>query len=55
MVNQRIFLRNSLEEDLLTLYDRLVELGIEYRDGEVYLVDLEAVTTHDNDELGVPS
>ena len=41
MVTSRIFGWNSLEEDLITLYMRLVELGMEYRDGEVYLADIE--------------
>lgn len=37
----RIFLRNSLEEDLMALYERLVVLGMEYSKGSVYLADLE--------------
>lgn len=41
LVTSRIFGWNSLENDLITLYMRLVELGMEYRDGEVYLADLE--------------
>lgn len=40
-MTSRIFGWNSLEEDLITLYIRLVDLGMEYRDGEVYLADLE--------------
>jgi hypothetical protein len=41
MVSSSIFLRNTLEEDLLALYDRLVDLGMKYRDSHVYLADLE--------------
>ena len=41
MVSSRIFKWNSLERDLVTLYTRLVALGIEYRDGKVYLADIE--------------
>ena len=41
MVRSRIFEWNSLESDLITLYTRLTELGMEYRDGEVHLIDLE--------------
>jgi hypothetical protein len=35
LVSPRIFLRNSLEEDLLVLYKRLTDLGMEYRDGKM--------------------
>ena len=41
MVNSRIFEWNTLEADLFKLYDRLFDLGIEYRSGKVYLADLE--------------
>jgi hypothetical protein len=41
VVSSSIFLRNTLEEDLLALYDRLVDLGMKYRDSHVYLADLE--------------
>jgi hypothetical protein len=40
LVTSRIFLRNSITEDMTTLYTRLVDLGMEYRDGQVYLADL---------------
>lgn len=32
---------SNLIEDLTLLYTRLVDLGMEYRDGKVYLADLE--------------
>ncbi len=32
---------NPLEKDLITLYRRLVDLGMEYRGSKVYLADLE--------------
>jgi len=32
---------NELIEDLILLYTRLLELGMEYRNGKVYLADLE--------------
>jgi chemotaxis response regulator CheB len=32
---------DELIADLLSLYVKLVELGMEYRNGEVYLADLE--------------
>ena len=41
LVSSRIFGWNSLTEDLIALYTRLVDLGMEYRDGKVYLADLE--------------
>jgi len=41
LVSSRIFGWNSLTEDLIALYTRLVDLGMEYRDGKVYLFDLE--------------
>ena len=31
---------DNLVENLTLLYTRLVDLGMEYRDGEVYLADL---------------
>jgi len=40
MANSRIFLRNSFEKDLLLLNHRLVNLGVEYQSGKVYLLDL---------------
>jgi hypothetical protein len=40
MVTSRIFLRNSITDDLTTLYTRLVDLGMEYHDGQVYLADV---------------
>lgn len=33
---------DELIADLVLLHARLVELGMEYRNGEVYLADLEA-------------
>lgn len=33
-------LPEDLFADLELLYDRMVDLGVEYRDGEVYLEDL---------------
>jgi len=44
-VNPRVFRWNSLEKDLVLLYERLVDLGIEYRDGKVYLAELEEVNS----------
>jgi len=41
VVSSRIFEWNNLEKDLIKLYDHLVALGVEYRDGKVYLADLE--------------
>ena len=41
MVNSHISEWNSLERNLVTLYDRLVALGMECRDGNVYLADIE--------------
>jgi hypothetical protein len=32
---------HELIDDLTSLYTKLVELGAEYRNGEVYLADLE--------------
>jgi len=32
---------HELIDDLISLYTKLVELGVEYRNGEVYLADLE--------------
>lgn len=32
---------DNLIKDLILLYTRLVDLGVEYRNGEVYLADLE--------------
>ncbi|HSX05438.1 MAG TPA: hypothetical protein VLF69_03150 [Candidatus Saccharimonadales bacterium] len=40
-MSSRIFEWNSLEQNLLSLYTNLVDLGMEYRDGKVYLADLE--------------
>ena len=43
---------HQIDEDLVKLYYRLVDLGMEYRDGEMYLADLEEylvdapITTH---------
>ena len=47
MVTSRIFQWNTIEQDLVTLYNKLVELGMEYRDGEVYLADLEELEDGD--------
>lgn len=41
MVNQRVFEWNSILQDLFQLYHRLTELGMKYRNGKVYLPDLE--------------
>ena len=41
-MNPRIFKWNTLLMDLFKLYDRLLILGMEYREGKVYLSDLEA-------------
>ena len=41
VVSSRIFLRNSVEVDLVKLYFRLSELGMEYRNGQVCLADIE--------------
>ena len=34
---------SKLSEDLMMLYAKLVELGIEYREGKVYVADIEEV------------
>jgi len=34
-------LDDKLWEDLISLYAKLVDLGMEYRNGKVYLADLE--------------
>jgi hypothetical protein len=34
-------LPTNLIEDLILLYGRLVDLGVEYRNGQVYLADFE--------------
>jgi len=47
MVTSRIFQWNSLGQDLVALYLRLVDLGMEYRDGQVYLADLEELECGD--------
>lgn len=41
MVTSRIFEWNTCRQDMTELYTRLVELGMEYRNGKVYLADLE--------------
>ena len=41
LVTPRIFWSNSLEKDLIALYKELVDLGMEYREGKVYLADLD--------------
>jgi hypothetical protein len=43
LVSRRIFLRNSLEHDLLVLYERLVNLGMGYRDGQAYLANVDDI------------
>lgn len=40
-MSSRIFEWNTLEGNLIRLYNNLVELGVEYRDGKVFLADLE--------------
>jgi hypothetical protein len=40
-MSPRIFGRNSFERNLLTLYNRLVDLGMGYHSNRVYLADLE--------------
>lgn len=41
MVNQRVSRWNSCKKDMTRLYLKLVDLGMEYRNGKVYLPDLE--------------
>jgi hypothetical protein len=41
MVSHNVLRWNSLGEDLIKLYARLVGLGMEYLDSQVYLPDLE--------------
>lgn len=41
LVSPRVFEWNTLESDLVQLYSSLVDLGMEYREGKVYLADLE--------------
>ena len=41
LVSARVFEWNSCKQDMTALYMRLVELGMEYRNGKVYLADLE--------------
>lgn len=40
-MSARVFEWNSCKQDMTGLYMRLVELGMEYRHGKVYLADLE--------------
>lgn len=47
MVSSRIFEWNSLEQDLIKLYTELAALGMEYRDGQIYLADLEELEAKD--------
>ena len=46
-MTSRIFQWNSLERDLRMLHGKLVDLGMEYRDGEVYLADIEDLEGND--------
>lgn len=46
-MSSRIFEWNSLEQDLISLYTKLAALGMEYRDGEIYLADMEALEEED--------
>jgi hypothetical protein len=41
MVSSRVFLRDSLEQDPTKLYGRLVALGMECGNEQVYLADLD--------------
>jgi hypothetical protein len=41
LVNSRIFEWNTLKADLFSLYNRLVDLGMEYHNGHVRSKDLE--------------
>lgn len=41
MVTSRVFEWNTLKQDLFKLYNKLVDLGIQYREGQVCLSDLE--------------
>lgn len=41
MVNSRIFQWNTLATDLLKLYFKLIDLGMEHKDGQIYLADLD--------------
>lgn len=41
MVNSRVSEWNTLEADFIRLYTRLVDLGVEYRNEEVYLPEIE--------------
>jgi len=41
MVRSTISGWHQIEGDLVTLYRRLVDLGVEYRDSQVYLADLD--------------
>ncbi len=55
MVSSDVFIRNSLKKDLVKLYFRLVELGVEYRYGKVYLADLENLEQQtENFEANLP-
>jgi hypothetical protein len=37
--------RAKLNDDLIILYMKLVDLGVGYRDGKVYLADLAAINS----------
>ena len=40
LVRSTISGRHQIEQDLVTLYRRLVDLGMEHRGGQIYLADL---------------
>jgi hypothetical protein len=46
LVSHRGFRWNSLHESLAQLYSKLIDLGIEYHDGRVYLADIENLLNH---------
>lgn len=40
-ISMKHHLDDKFREDLISLYAKLVDLGMEYRNGKVYLADLE--------------
>jgi len=44
VVTSRISQWNTLEGDLLSLHNKLIDLGVEYHNGKIYLSDLGNIT-----------
>jgi len=41
-------LPDNLIEDLTILYEKLIDIGVKYQNGQVYLTDLEEAESHCN-------